>query len=139
MRQPEKAMIKLDKSVHHLKAFDVHKFIPSSHNGLHTIPYHTIPYCCRKFSPQYFVSSLYRNFLGLKVLNNFSGWYFWDLEQRLSTFIVKTLMLQLHVAIYRPDSFILMVRYCPNLKAIRYESTNLNRIVADKSHCVIVA
>ena len=30
-----------------------------------------------------------------------------------------------------------MLRYCANLKAIRYESTSLNRIVADKSHCVI--
>ena len=32
-----------------------------------------------------------------------------------------------------------MSRYCANLKAIRYESTSLNRIVADKSHRVIVA
>ena len=31
------------------------------------------------------------------------------------------------------------LRYCANLKAIRYESTSLNRIVADKSHRVIVA
>ena len=45
----------------------------------------------------------------------------------------------IHGAIYRPDSFVLMVRYCANLKAIRYESTNLNRIVAGKSHRVIVA
>ena len=29
-----------------------------------------------------------------------------------------------------------MLRYCANLKAIRYESTSLNRIVADKSHRV---
>ena len=43
------------------------------------------------------------------------------------------LRLQLHVAIYRPDSFVLMLRYCANLKAIRYESTSLKRIVADKS------
>ena len=49
------------------------------------------------------------------------------------------LRLQLHGAIYRPDSFILMLRYCANLKTIRYESTSLNRIVADKSHRVIVA
>ena len=47
--------------------------------------------------------------------------------------------LQLHGAIYRPDSFVMMLRYCANLKAIRYESTSLNRIVADKSHRVIVA
>ena len=53
--------------------------------------------------------------------------------------INETLRLQLHGAIYRPDSFVLMLRYCANLKAIRYESTSLNRIVADKSHRVIVA
>ena len=50
-----------------------------------------------------------------------------------------TLRLQLHGAIYRPDSFVLMLRYCANLKAIRYESTSFNRIVADKSHRVIAA
>ena len=50
-----------------------------------------------------------------------------------------SLRLQLHGAINRPDSFVLMLRYCANLKAIRYESTSLNRIVADKSHRVIVA
>ena len=32
-----------------------------------------------------------------------------------------------------------MPRYCANLKAIRYESTSLNRIVDDKSHRVILA
>ena len=47
--------------------------------------------------------------------------------------------LQLHGAIYHPDSFVLMLRYCANLKEIRYESTSLNRIVADKSHRVIAA
>ena len=52
---------------------------------------------------------------------------------------IVLLRLQLHGAIYRPDSFVLMLRYCANLKAIRYESTSLNRIVADKSHRVIVA
>ena len=49
------------------------------------------------------------------------------------------LRLQLHGAIYRPDSFVLLLSYCANLKAIRYESTSLKRIVADKSHRVIVA
>ena len=48
-------------------------------------------------------------------------------------------MLALHVVIYHPDSFVLMLRYCAYLKAIRYEITSLNRIVADKSHRVIVA
>ena len=47
--------------------------------------------------------------------------------------------LQLHSAIYRPDSFVVMLRYCANLKAITYESMSLNRIAADKSHRVIVA
>ena len=48
-------------------------------------------------------------------------------------------MLQLHCAIYRPDSFVLMLRHCVNLKAIGYESATLNRIAADKSYRVIVA
>ena len=51
----------------------------------------------------------------------------------------NSLRLQLHGEIYRPDSFVLILRYCADLKAIRYESTSLNRIVADKSHRVIVA
>ena len=51
----------------------------------------------------------------------------------------NNLRLQLHSAIYRPDSFVLVLRYCANLKAIRYESTSFNRIVADKSHRVIAA
>ena len=50
-----------------------------------------------------------------------------------------SLRLQLHGAIYRPDSFVMMLRYCANLKPIRYESMSLNRIAADKSHRVIVA
>ena len=51
----------------------------------------------------------------------------------------RRLRLRLHGAIYRPDSIVLMLRYCVNLKEIRYESTTLNRIVAGKSHRVIVA
>ena len=53
--------------------------------------------------------------------------------------LVEKVRLQLHGAIYRLDSFVLMSRHCANLKAIRYESASLNRIVADKSHSVIVA
>ena len=45
----------------------------------------------------------------------------------------------IHGTIYRPDSIVLMLRYCANLKATKYESMSLDRIVADKSHCVIVA
>ena len=52
---------------------------------------------------------------------------------------VGSMRLQLHDAIHRPDSFVLMLRYCGNLKAIRYKSTSFNRIVADKLHCVIAA
>ena len=40
---------------------------------------------------------------------------------------------------YHPDSFVLMLRYCMNLKGIRYKSTSFNRIVADKLHHVIAA
>ena len=47
--------------------------------------------------------------------------------------------LQLHDSIHCPDSFVLMLRYCANLKAIRYKSTSFNRIVADKLHHVIAA
>ena len=43
-------------------------------------------------------------------------------------------MLQLHGAIYRRDSFVLILYYRANLKAIRYESTSLNKIVTNKSH-----
>ena len=53
--------------------------------------------------------------------------------------INENLGLQLQGAIYCPDSFVLMLRYCANLKAIRYEPTSFNRIVADKSHRVIAA
>ena len=49
------------------------------------------------------------------------------------------LRLRLHGAIYLPDSFALMPRYCANLKAIRHELASLNRLVTDKSHRVIVA
>ena len=55
------------------------------------------------------------------------------------TRVTDLVRLQLHGAIYRSDSFVLMPSYCANLKAIRYESTSLNRIVADKSHRVIAA
>ena len=52
----------------------------------------------------------------------------------------EDLCYKLHGAIYRPDSFVLMMlRHCVNLKAIRDNSTSLNRIAADKSHRVIVA
>ena len=47
--------------------------------------------------------------------------------------------LRLHGAIYRPDSFVLVLRNCANLKAIRCKLTSLNRMVADKSYRVIVA
>ena len=52
--------------------------------------------------------------------------------------VINHMRLQLHGAIYCADSFVLMLRYCVNLKAIRYESTSFNRIVADKLHRVII-
>ena len=52
---------------------------------------------------------------------------------------VGSIRLQLHDAIYHPDSFVLMLCYCTNLKSIRYKSTSFNRIVADKLHHVIAA
>ena len=57
----------------------------------------------------------------------------------LSCMNFRCIRLQLHGAIYRADSFVLMLRYYGKLKVIRYESTSLNSIVADKSHHVIVA
>ena len=42
-------------------------------------------------------------------------------------------------ALYRLNYFVSMLHYCANLKPIRYESTSFDRIVADKSHRVIVA
>ena len=38
-----------------------------------------------------------------------------------------------------PDSFVSMLHYCVNVKERRYESTSWDRIVAHKSHRVIVA
>ena len=55
-----------------------------------------------------------------------------------SNFFCRTFRLRLHGAIYRRDSFVLMLSYCANLKAIRYDSTSLDRIVAEKSHRIIV-
>ena len=52
---------------------------------------------------------------------------------------VGSIRLQLHDAVYHPDSFVLMLRYCANLKAIRNKSTSFNRIVVDKLRCVIAA
>ena len=49
------------------------------------------------------------------------------------------LRLQLHGAIHCADSFVLILRYCANFKAIRYKSVSINRIVADKLHHVIAA
>ena len=47
--------------------------------------------------------------------------------------------LQLHDPIHRPNSFVLMLRYCANLTMTRYKSTSFDRIVADKLHRVIAA
>ena len=52
---------------------------------------------------------------------------------------IGSIRLHLHDAIYRSDSFVLMLRYCANLKAIRYKSTSFNRIVVNKLHHIITA
>ena len=78
------------------------------------------------------------NSLALDIIHSLIERKF-ECDRLLSAAASVCLRLQLHGAIYRPDSFVLMPRYCVNLKAIRYESTSLNRIVADKSHRVIVA
>ena len=70
--------------------------------------------------------------IGNRITYNFG-------RDRTTAQLCSCLRLQLHGAIYCPDSFETMLRYCVNLKVIRYESTILNRIVADKSHRVIVA
>ena len=75
---------------------------------------------------------------GLKIRKVIGFFDFQSLMQRPLCRLFE-LRLQLHGAIYRPDSFVLMLSYCANLKTIRYESTSLNRIVADKSHRVIAA
>ena len=89
-------------------------------------------YCCRKRAIK--IRLREERLIMALVQKTFSG----DAE-KASKLIEQTLRLQLHGAIYCPDSFVLMLRYCANMKAIRYESTSLNRIVADKSHRVIVA
>ena len=47
--------------------------------------------------------------------------------------------LQLQDAICHSNSFVLMLRYGANLKAIRYKSMCFNRIIADKLYHVIAA
>ena len=52
---------------------------------------------------------------------------------------VGSIRLQFHDAVYHPTSFVLMLRYCANLKAIRYKSMSFNTIIANKLHHVIEA
>ena len=61
-----------------------------------------------------------------------------DAEDLVVGLVRIGLRLRLRGAIYRPCSFVLILRYCANLKAIRYESKSLNKIVASKLHRVIV-
>ena len=75
----------------------------------------------------------------LPVWNSLRFYYVTHHMYRITQLVEICIRLQLHGAIYRADSFVLMLRYYGKLKAIRYESRSLNRIVADKSHRVIVA
>ena len=45
----------------------------------------------------------------------------------------------LHDTICLTDSFVFMLGHCVNFKAIRYESTSVNRIVSNKSHRLTLA
>ena len=59
--------------------------------------------------------------------------------QRIWAEKCTNLSLRIHGAIYRLNSFVSMLHYCVNLKAIGYESTGLNRVVVDKSNRVVIA
>ena len=66
---------------------------------------------------------------------------YWRCSSNFITQIVASMIylkVGLHDAICRPDSFVFALGDCPNFKAIRHKSTRLNRIVADKSHRVII-
>ena len=45
----------------------------------------------------------------------------WNVRDKYTWDNAGDLRLQLHCAIYHPDSFVLTSRHCANLKAIRYE------------------
>ena len=47
------------------------------------------------------------------------SYYYHTISERSDIF--APLRLQLHGTIYLPDSFVMMLRYCANLKAIRYD------------------
>ena len=42
-----------------------------------------------------------------------------------AAYAITSICLRLHCAIYRPDSSLLVLRYCANVKVIRHESTSL--------------
>ena len=42
----------------------------------------------------------------------------------MSFYTMYDLWLRLHSAVYRRASFVLMLRYCANFKAVRHESTS---------------
>ena len=64
---------------------------------------------------QWFLKNVFYvpKFAPSQLLLKFSG--LWSIDSEIG------LRLQLHGAIYRPDSFVLVLCYCANLKAIRYE------------------
>ena len=53
--------------------------------------------------------------------------------------IVPLLKLGLSYAIYLTNLFVLKVCHCVKLETISYKSVHLDRLVADKSHSVILA
>ena len=55
----------------------------------------------------------------------------------LTAFGPYALNVRTNISWYGPRARLIRAYYCANLKAIRYESVSLNRIVADKSQRVI--
>ena len=66
----------------------------------------------RQFDPSLTIIWLYTDNSCLRKL---------ECEWQIHLGYAGDLRLQLHGAIYRPDSFVMTLRYCTNLKAIRYE------------------
>ena len=51
----------------------------------------------------------------------------------------KSYRVKLGLPICLTDSFVFTLGHCQKLKAMRYESASLNRILADKSHRITLA
>ena len=62
------------------------------------------------------------NLIGITILRMQTLLSYWNITATtIEITKVGSIRLQLHAAIYRPDSFALILCYCENLNAIRYE------------------